>query len=98
MWENWRVAHSGDSQNPKVTVSKLLPNARILTLADVYRLLGRQTADDAIEAGWLMPRCLKEVPRGPQRRLFALSDVHDVEDRILAGEYPGQARQTSIRA
>jgi hypothetical protein len=72
---------------------KLLPNSRILTLADVYRLLGRQTTDDAIQSGWLRPRCLKEVPRGPQRRLFALSDVHDVEDRILAGEYPGQIKK-----
>jgi len=72
---------------------KLLPNSRILALADVYRLLGRQTADDAIRSGWLKPRCLKDVPRGPQRRLFALSDVHLVEERILAGEYPGQFKK-----
>ena len=69
---------------------KLLPNSRVLTVADVYRLIGRQTADDAIRVGWLRPRCAKQVPRGPQRRLFALSDVQDVEDQILAGKYPGQ--------
>ena len=69
---------------------KILPNARILALADVYRLLGRQTADDAIRSGWLKPCCLKDVPRGPQRRLFSLADVHRVEERLLGGEYPGQ--------
>lgn len=74
---------------------KLLPTARILTLADVYRLLGRQTADDAIRAGWLSPCCVKDVPRGPGRRLFDREAVHRVEERILAGEYPGQATLTS---
>lgn len=69
---------------------KLLPTARILTLADVYRLLGRQTADDAIRHAWLKPCCVKDVPRGPSRRLFDRADLHRVEERILAGEYPGQ--------
>lgn len=71
---------------------KLLPTARVLTLADVYRLLGRQTADDALRIGWLQPCCLKNVPRGPQRRLFSLSDINRVEDRLLSGEYPGQTK------
>lgn len=71
---------------------KLLPNPRVITLADVYRLLGRQTADDAIKHGWLKPCCLKDVPRGPQRRLYALADIHRVEDRLLSGEYPGQPK------
>lgn len=69
---------------------KILPNARILSLADVYRLLGRQVADDAIKQGWLKPCCLKTVPRGPKRRLYDLHAVRDVENRLLAGEYPGQ--------
>lgn len=72
---------------------KLLPHARILSQADVYRLLGRQTADDAIRTGWLKPCCFKEVPRGPQRRLFDLEAIRRVEDRLLAGEYPGQSKQ-----
>lgn len=72
---------------------KLLPHARILSQADVYRLLGRQTADDALRHAWLKPCCFKKVPRGPQRRLFSLSDIHQVEDRLLAGEYPGQSKQ-----
>lgn len=72
---------------------KLLPNARILSQADVYRLLGRQVADDAIKQGWLKPCCLKEVPRGPKRRLFDLESVRRVEDRLIAGEYPGQTKQ-----
>lgn len=71
---------------------KLLPTARILTLADVYRLLGRQTADDAIRHGWLTPCCVKEVPRGPARRFFDLEAIRRVESRLLAGEYPGQTR------
>ena len=69
---------------------KLLPQSRILSQADVYRLLGRQIADDALLTGWLKPCCLKDVPRGPQRRLFALADLQRVEDRLIAGEYPGQ--------
>ena len=72
---------------------KLLPNARILSQADVYRLLGRQTADDAFRNGWLKPCCLKFVPRGPQRRLFDLEAIRRVEDRLLAGEYPGQVKK-----
>jgi hypothetical protein len=72
---------------------KLLPNSRILSQADVYRLLGRQTADDAFLHGWLKPCCLKDVPRGPQRRLFALADLQRVEDRLIAGEYPGQFKK-----
>jgi hypothetical protein len=72
---------------------KLLPHSRILSQADVYRLLGRQTADDAFRNGWLKPCCLKVVPRGPQRRLFDLEAIRRVEDRLLAGEYPGQPKQ-----
>ncbi len=72
---------------------KRLPNARILSQADVYRLLGRQTADDAFHHGWLNPCCLKNVPRGPKRRLFDLEAMRRVEDRLLAGEYPGQTKQ-----
>ena len=30
--------------------------------------------------------------RGPQRRLYALADIHRVEDRLLSGEYPGQPK------
>ena len=65
---------------------KLLPHSRILSQADVYRLLGRQTADDAFRNGWLKPCC-------PQRRLFDLEAIRRVEDRLLAGEYPGQTKQ-----
>ena len=72
---------------------KLLPNSRILSQADVYRLLGRQTADDAFRNGWLKPCCFKQVPRGPQRRLFDLEAIRRVEDRLLAGEYPGQTKK-----
>jgi hypothetical protein len=62
---------------------KLLPTARILSLADVYRLLGRQVADDAIQHGWLSPCCQKAVPRGPSRRLFDLNAL-----RSCRGPHP----------
>lgn len=71
---------------------KHLPHARILSQADAYRLLRRQTADDSLRHGWLKPCCPKNVPRGPQRRLFSLSDIHRVQDRLLSGEYPGQTK------
>ncbi len=44
---------------------KLLPQARVITLADVYRLLGRQTADDAIKHGWLMASFPKNIRANP---------------------------------
>ena len=72
---------------------KLLPHARILSQADVYRLLGRQTADDALRHAWMKPCCFKNVPRGPQRRLFDLEAIRRVEVRLLAGAYPGQSKQ-----
>lgn len=72
---------------------KLLPHARILSQADVYRLLGRQTADHALRHAWMKPCFFKSVPRGPQHRLFDLEAIRRVEDRLLAGEYPGQSKQ-----
>lgn len=67
---------------------KLLPHARILSQADVFRLLGRQVAEDAIRAGWLAHRA--EKPGGKRAKIYALEDVRRVENRILAGEYPGK--------
>jgi hypothetical protein len=65
---------------------KLLPHPRVLSQADVFRLLGRQVAEDAIRANWIAPRAVK--PNGKASKLFALEDVARVEDRILNGEYP----------
>jgi len=84
-----------ESQNPEPHTNlmpKPLPSPRVITLADAYRILGRQTTDDAIRNGWLTPCCLKNVPRGPPRRLYALADIHRVEDRLLSGHYPGQTQ------
>lgn len=72
---------------------KLLSHSHILSQAGVYRLLGRQTADDAFRNGWLKPCCLKVVPHHPQRRHFDLEAIRRVEGRLLAGEYPGQTKQ-----
>ena len=67
---------------------KLLPHARILSQAEVFRLLGRQVAEDAIRAGWLSHRA--EKPGGKRAKIYALDDVERVADRILAGEYPAK--------
>lgn len=62
---------------------------RILSQADTFRSLGRQVVEDAIEAGWLRPCAVKEGARGPAKKLYSVADLRRVEDRILAGEYPG---------
>lgn len=62
---------------------------RIVSQADAFRLLGRQVAEDAIAAGWLAPCCQKSGLRGPAKKLYSVADLRRVEDRILAGEYPG---------
>ena len=70
--------------------TKVLPTGRLLSRTEVERVVGPQIFKDALLAGWLKPRAAK---RGTGKRtdIYALSDVRDVEDRILGGEYPGQS-------
>jgi|GEM_PF-4991468 len=69
-----------------------LREKRILTVAEVAALLGDQVTADARAAGWLRPCVVKENARN-RRPFFAMSAVRAVEDSILGGEYPGQARE-----
>jgi hypothetical protein len=71
-------------------VTKPLPVARLLSRREVETILGPTRFKDALQAGWIKPRARKKGA-GQQTDTYALSDVRDVEDRILNGEYPGQA-------
>ena len=66
-----------------------LREKRILTVADVARLLGDQVAIDARRAGWLKPCVVKDNARN-RRPFFRMEDLRAVEDRMSEGEYPGQ--------
>lgn len=68
---------------PRQPLERRLASAR--EAADV---LGRGLFEDARAAGWLAPRCVKEAPRGPSRAFYSVSDIREVEERILAGQYP----------
>jgi len=68
---------------------KQLPPGRLLSRSEVEKVLGPQIFKDALLAGWLRPRAAKQGA-GKRTDIYALSDVREVEDRILAGEYPGQ--------
>lgn len=73
-----------------ITVS--IRDKRILTAKEVQSLLGEQVARDARAVGWLRPCVTKENPRN-RRPLFTMTEVRAVEDRISAGEYPGQEKE-----
>lgn len=61
----------------------------LLSLADVYTMLGRANADNMIRAGWLKPRCYRPTNRG-ERAIFWHEDVIACAARIKDGEYPIQ--------
>jgi hypothetical protein len=69
--------------------TKPLPTGRLLSRREVESVIGPQIFKDALLAGWIRPRVSK-LGMGKRTDIYALSDVRDVEDRILAGEYPGQ--------
>ena len=68
---------------------KALPPGRLLSRREVESVIGPQVFKDALLAGWLRPRAAKQGA-GKRTDIYALSDVREVEDRILAGQYPGQ--------
>lgn len=71
-----------------------LPVRRLLTRTEGEEILGKQVFLDAVVAGWLKPRAIKRgaTTRKNAKIIYALSDIRDVEDRILAGEYPEPAK------
>jgi len=60
---------------------------RVLSQAEVFRLLGRATATRCMDAGWLKP-CASGSAGTKTKRLFTLSSVEQCENRIHLGEYP----------
>ncbi|WP_198141202.1 hypothetical protein [Verrucomicrobium spinosum] len=65
-----------------------LPLTKVLTQAEVIVLLTRQVFEDARSAGWLEPCCRKPTARSEGREFYAVAAVEDVQNRMLAGEYP----------
>lgn len=61
---------------------------RLLSQADLFRLLGRKIAEDAMRADWIRPRVERRGERGKSLKIFAVEDARSVETRILGGEYP----------
>ncbi len=59
----------------------------LLSMADVYAILGRINADNMIRAGWLKPRSYRPTSRGKQA-IFWHEDVIACAARIKDGEYP----------
>lgn len=66
----------------------LLPPARTLSQAEAILVLKRQTFDDAVKAGWLKPCAQRPTKGGEGTKIYSSAAVQEVEDRILAGEYP----------
>ena len=60
---------------------------RVLTVEEASDLLGRQVAEDARRAGWLIPCTVKPNSQRP-RPFFTMAAVRAVEDRMAEGEYP----------
>lgn len=62
---------------------------RTASTREAISLLGRRLFDDARAAGWLRPRAVRpHGARGPIPAVYAVADLREVEDRVLAGEYP----------
>jgi hypothetical protein len=69
-----------------------MPHNRVyLNQSQVQDILGQTVFNDAVRAKWLAPTVTK---RGKKRAnamiLYARADVLKVQDRMDAGEYPGQ--------
>lgn len=67
-----------------------LPRSKaIIKQAEVIELLGRALFQDAVAAGWLKARSVKIGKlRARAMVYYASTDVTQVEERILKGEYP----------
>lgn len=81
-------------RTPRSARSWLLPQAQLMRQVECMALLARTVFEDAVRHGWLHPRCERETAKGRGTEFYATADVRDVEHRMLAGEYPGQPKQT----
>lgn len=65
-----------------------LPEALICKTTEAEDLLGKQTFQDAIKAGWLSHCCEKPNRKDAPTKFYSVAAVQDVARRILDGEYP----------
>lgn len=79
-------------RTPRSARSWLLPQAQLMRQVECMALLTRTVFDDAVRHGWLVARCTRRTPTGRGTDFYATEDVRAVEERILAGEYPGQGK------
>jgi hypothetical protein len=71
---------------------KIMPRSRVfLKQSEVQDILGQTVFNDALRAKWLKPTVTKKgKKRANAMILYARADVVRVQDRMDAGEYPGQ--------
>lgn len=70
----------------------VLPPPKVMRRADVVERLKKGLFNDAVSAGWLKAVCCKKGARRDHSAVyFSTADVIDIEAKILAGKYPGQA-------
>jgi hypothetical protein len=69
-----------------------MPRSRVfLKQSEVQDILGQTVFNDALRAKWLKPTVTKKgKKRANAMILYARADVVRVQDRMDAGEYPGQ--------
>ena len=73
-------------------MSKTLLQPATMSQATLFELLGQQKAKDAIAAGWIKARTMKCNENGKASQItYSVEDFRRVEERLLAGEYPGQS-------
>ena len=65
-----------------------LPPALICKTTEAEDLLGKQTFQDALAAGWLKPCCEKPNRKDSPTKFYSVAAVQDVARRMLDGEYP----------
>lgn len=71
---------------------------QLLSQSNVAEILGPQVFLDAVAAGWIKPRAIKKGRTAYKNAkiIYALSDVREVEERILKGEYPQPAEPAKV--
>lgn len=61
---------------------------RTICQAQAFRVVGQQVMRDALAAKWIHPRARKEGRGRAAKVIYAVTDIRDIENRILGGEYP----------
>jgi hypothetical protein len=66
-------------------------NRAFLKRSEVEQILGQTVLNDCLAAKWIKPVTIKKgKKRANAMILFSRADVVRVEERLNAGEYPGQ--------